>query len=110
MYRTLSLPSASRTSFMARIEPNASPSGFSCETRRKRSFARIASATASSSLIGREVVDQLAHTDALLHASIVFEGQLRSPLHSELPGNLRLEDAVSRLEPLQRLGALLLVA
>src|SRR3954469_2777001 len=106
----LSLPRASRTSFIAKIEPKASPSGFSCETRRKRSFARIASATAASSLTGSQVVDQLAHADALFHASIVFEGQLRGPLHPELARDLRLEDSVRRLEALERLRPLLLGA
>ena len=67
-YITLSFPSTSSASFIARIDPRASPSGFSWVTRRKRSLARIASATALSSLaIGGELVDQLAHADSLCH-------------------------------------------
>src|ERR1041384_46328 len=95
MYIAESLPSVSRASFIARIEPSASPSGFSCVTSRKRSFARIASATATRSLaIGRELVDQLAHANPLLHRSIVFERQLGSSLHSELVREPRRQNAV----------------
>src|SRR5579862_7222380 len=107
---TASLPSASSPSFIARIDPSASPSGFSCVTRRKRSCSRIASATAVRSLaIRRELVDQLAHANALLHRSIVCEGQLRGSLHSQLAGETRLEHAVRGGESLERRGALALL-
>src|SRR5262245_16397287 len=108
-YITLSLPRVSSASFIARIDPRASPSGFSWVTRRKRSLARIASATALSSLpICGQLVDQLAHPDALLHRAIVFEGQLRGPLHSQLVGEPRLEHAVGGGEPVQGRPARLL--
>ena len=106
-YMTLSLPSSSSASFAPRIEPSASPSGFSCVTRRKRSWARIASATAARSLVGvgfivgrlgSEVVDQLRHAHSSLDRRIVFERQLRGPLQLQLAPDRRLEDAVRRRE------------
>src|SRR4051794_14326429 len=104
----LSFPSASSASFAAKIEPKASPSGFSWVTSRKRSCARIASATAASSLLTGEIVHQLAHADALLHGSIVFEGQLRGPPEPELAREPRLEDAVGGGQALERGDALAL--
>src|SRR6266536_2342854 len=98
----LSFPSLSRASFAAVIEPSASPPGFSWVTSRKRSCERIASATAVSSLVTDELVDQLAHANPLLHRSIVFEGQLRGSLHSQLPSELGLQNAVRGFEPGER--------
>src|SRR5436305_8086081 len=96
---TLSLPSSSRASFVARIEPRASPSGFSCVISRKRSRERIASATASISLVvWGELIDELCHADPALDRRIVFERQLGRPLHSKLAGERALEHSVRRLE------------
>src|SRR4051812_28564109 len=107
---TLSLPSCARACCMPRIEPSASPSGFSCVTSRKRSFARIASATAPSSLVWGELIDQLRHPNPPFHGRIVFEGQLRGPLQPELPADPALEDAVGRAERRHGLLALALAA
>src|SRR5262249_43316632 len=120
-YMTLSLPSRSSASLAPRIDPSASPSGFSCVTRRKRSCARIASATRARSvvgvfivvlgwLVGGEVVDQLRHPHPTLDRLIVFEGELRGPLELELVRDRRLEDAVRSCEASQRRVALLLSA
>src|SRR6476661_2090477 len=106
---TLSLPSWSSASLVASSEPSASPSGFSWVTSRKRSFERIASATACRSLvvcIWGELIDQLGHPDPALDRRIVFERQLRSSLHSQLACHARLQDAVRRREPVERLRAL----
>src|SRR4051794_6981861 len=107
-YISLSLPSASSASFAASSDPSASPSGFSCVTSRKRSFERSASETAlrSSFIAWRELVDQLTHADAALDRRIVFEGQLGSPLHFQLPGEAGLKNAVGRGEPVERLVSL----
>src|SRR6266545_1263708 len=105
-YITLSLPSRSSASLVPRMEPNASPSGVSCITRRKRSLMRIASATAVSSLVTDELVDQLGHANALCNRSIVFEGQLRGPLHSQLASDAGLENTVGGGQPVN--GGLLL--
>src|SRR5581483_9001286 len=125
MYMTLSLPSASSASFIARIEPSASPSGFSCVTSRKRSFARIASAAARSSAVTVarsgadkagtsapceppsslrliQLVDQLAHPHARLDARVVFEGKCRGSLQPQLARETRLQDAVRRSQPFER--------
>src|ERR671939_1208771 len=100
---TRSLPICSSASFVARIEPRASPSGFSWVARRNRSCERIASATASMSLVvWCELIDQLRHADPALDRTIVFERELRRPLQPQLPRQPRLEDAVSRLEPGKR--------
>src|SRR5438045_6593074 len=108
---TLSLPSWSSASFSARMEPSASPSGFSWVTSKKRSRERIASATASTSLVvWGELIDQLRHADPALDRGIVFERQLRRPLHSELAREALLQDAVRRGEPGEALLALLLGA
>src|SRR5512133_1400936 len=97
---TLSLPSWSSARFIARIEPSASPSGFSWVTMRKRSCDRIAAATAATSLVvWGELIDQLRHADPALDGRIVFERELRRPLHPELASEPRLQDAVRRLEP-----------
>src|SRR5581483_2592915 len=101
MYMTASFPSASSASFIARIEPRASPSGFSCVTSRKRSLARIASAAARSSLMS-ELVDQLAHPHARLDARVVLEGKCRGSLQSQLAREARLEDAVRCSQPFER--------
>ena len=110
---TASLPSASRASFVASSEPSASPSGFSCVVTRKRSCARIASATGAqiSRFVWGELIDQLAScgrrarpTDRIRRSScgVRFSlSSLREP---------RLEDAVRRREPGERPVALRLVA
>src|SRR5204862_879736 len=95
---TLSLPSWSSASFIARIEPSASPSGFSWVTMRKRSCERIASATAATSVVWGELIEQLRHADPALDGWIVFERELRRPLHPELVREPRLQDAVRRLQ------------
>src|SRR5512132_803879 len=103
---TLSLPSWSSASFVASSEPRASPSGFSWVTSRKRSCDRSASATACRSLVfwlWGELIDQLGHADPALDRGIVFEGQLRSPLQSQLLRETRLQDTVGRRQPGQRL-------
>src|SRR4030095_1974108 len=109
-YMTESLPSSSSTSFAARIDPRASPSGFSCVMRRKRSFVRSASATAVRSLVvvWGELIDQVRHADAALDGVIVLKRQLRSPFHSELACDPPLEHTVRGLQPRERLLALLL--
>src|SRR5580765_776272 len=110
-YITASLPSERRASVMARSEPSASPSGFSCVTTRKRSCSLSAAATALRSLgsvmavagvigvVRSELVDQLAHTHATLDGGIVLERELRGSLHSQLAGKAGLKEAVRRLEP-----------
>src|ERR671936_2992718 len=96
---TVSLPCSSRASFIARIEPSASPSGFSWVTSKKQSCDRIASATAATSLVvWGELIDQLRHADPALDGRIVFEHELGRPLHAELAGEPALQDAVRRLE------------
>src|SRR4026209_2238560 len=93
---TVSLPSWSRASLVASSDPSASPSGFSWVTSRKRSCERTASATACRSLVvcvWGELIDQLGHPDAALDRRIVFEGQLGSPLHSQLARHARLPGA-----------------
>ena len=60
---TASLPSCSSASFVASIEPSASPSGFSWVTSRKRSWARSASATALQ-VTRASVVCRRAHRSA----------------------------------------------
>src|SRR5689334_2643663 len=110
---TLSLPSWSRASLVASSEPSASPSGFSWVTSKKRSCERSASATACRSLVWvvwGELIDQLGHADPALDGRIVFEGQLWGPLHSELTRESRLQHAVRRLEPRERLPPLRLRA
>src|SRR5919197_2090018 len=104
---TLALPSWSSASFIARSDPSASPSGFSWVVMTKRSWARIASATAVSSLavVWGELIDQLRHADPALDRRIVLEGQLRSSLHSKLPREPRLKHRVRRLERGERLHA-----
>src|SRR5438045_9507601 len=97
---TLSLPSWSSASFVARIDPSASPSGFSCVIRRKRSRERIASATASTSLVvWGELIDKLRHGDPALDGGIVFDRQLRCPLHSETAREAQLHADVRGGEP-----------
>src|SRR5207253_5795238 len=111
-----SLPSGGRGGVAAIIEPGASPLGFSCVATTKRSWLRIARATATRSLlvvvawlivgnvekVGRELVDQLRHPDALLDGRIVCERQLRCPLQLELARDTRLQHAVGGLEPGER--------
>ena len=60
---------------------------------------------------GGELIDQLAimRTPSST-VRIVFEGELRSPLHPQLVAQPRLEHAVGRREPRERLLALALVA
>src|SRR6266516_3150830 len=101
---TLSLPSWSSASFSARMEPSASPSGFSCVTSKKRSPERIASATAATSLVvWGELIDQLRHADPALDGRIVFERELRRPFEPKLAGDAALENAVRRLQSRQTL-------
>src|SRR5918995_9494 len=110
-YMTASLPSWSSTSLAARIDPSASPSGFSWVTSRKRFRSRSASATALRSLVvWGELIDQVRHPDAALDGRIVFEGQLRGPFQPQLPGDAGLENAVRGLQPGQRRLALALRA
>src|SRR5205823_10917135 len=106
-YMTLSLPSWSSASFSARIEPSASPSGFSWVTSKKRSRERIASATAATSLVvWGELIDQLRHADPALDGRIVFEHELRRPFEPQLAGETALENAVRGLQPGQTLPLL----
>src|SRR5207302_10012736 len=100
---TLSLPSWSKASFAPRSEPSASPSAFSWVTRRKRSCERIASATAVSSLVRCELIDQLRHANPPLDRRIVLEGQLGSPLHFQLPPDPGLQHSVGGAEAGERL-------
>src|SRR4029453_14882719 len=100
---------ASSASFVASNEPSASPSGFSWVTSRKRSFERSASATACRSLllcVWGDLFDELGHAGPPPDGRIVFEGQLGSPLHSQLPGEARLQNAVGSGQPGERLPAL----
>src|SRR5262249_36245056 len=99
-------------SVIASSDPSASPSGFSWVVTRKRSCERIASATAprSFAVVWGELIDELRHTDAFRDRGIVFKGELWGPLHPELVRQPRLEHAVSRLEPLERVRPLPLVA
>src|SRR4249919_2612492 len=100
----LSLASESSASFIASREPSASPSGFSWVTSRKRSCERRASATAPRSFVvfRGELIDQLRHPNPTLDRRIVFEGQLGSPLHSQLASEPCLQDAVCGGEPGER--------
>src|SRR5262249_48316446 len=109
---TLSLPSWSSASLVPRIDPSASPSGFSCVVSVKRSLVRIASTTAARSLavVWGELIDQLRHPDPALNRRIVFEGQLRRPLHAELTREPRLEHRMGSLYSLERRFARLLRA
>src|SRR5579862_3734679 len=101
-YMTASLPIWRSASVAASSEPRESPSGFSWLTTRKRSFARSASTMARRSLVvWGELIDQMCHAHAALDGRIVLERQLRSPFHSELAGEPRLEQPVRRREPLQ---------
>src|SRR5918995_6093481 len=101
------LPSCRSARSIASIEPSASPSGFSCVVTRKRSPPRITSAACASSVsivvVWGEFIDQQGHSDPPLDRRIVFEGQLRRPLHPEFLCELRLQDSVCRLEALQAL-------
>src|SRR6266511_376997 len=67
----------------------------------KRSWPRIASATAVRSLavVWGELIDQLRHAHAALDRRIVLEGQLGRSLHSELLRESRLKHGVRRLKP-----------
>src|SRR5579862_3778486 len=113
-YITTSLPRPRRASVVARSDPSASPSGFSCVTTRKRSCSLSASAIAWRSLVcvmavvRRELVDELAHSHAALDRGIVLERELRGPLHSQLARETRLEQSVRRVE--SRQGRLALAA
>src|SRR5437899_3675155 len=123
-YMTTSLPIASSASAIASIEPTASPSGFSCAATTKRSFDRIASATARTSVVvlvwlivfGKTVhgkvcgdlVDQLCHADAPLDGVIVGERERGRPAQAQFAVDLRLQDAAGGIEPRQRRAPLLL--
>src|SRR5438093_8178604 len=101
---TLFLPSSSNASFVASKEPSASPSGFSWVVSVNRSWPRIASTTAARSLavVWGELIDQLRHLDPPLNRRIVFERQLRSPLHAQLARQPRLQNGVRGLQSLER--------
>src|SRR6478735_9548992 len=97
---TVSLPSCSRARFAASSDPRAAPSGFSCVVRTKRSCSRIAFATAAKSLavVWGEFIDQLCHADPAFDRRIVFELQLGSSFHEQLPREHGLQDRVRRLQ------------
>src|SRR5581483_2996999 len=113
---TASLPRAPRLSAVASSEPSASPSGFSWVTTVKRSFPRRAFTTACRSVVFCEAVifgqlrgellDQRRHADPPLDRLIVGERKRRRPSQGELAVDLRLQDAVRRLEARERLAAL----
>src|SRR5580765_707864 len=71
----------------------------------KRSCPRIASATAVKSLavVWGEFIDQLCHADPAFDRRIVFELQLGSSFHAQLPREPGLQDRVRRLQADQRL-------
>ena len=84
-----SLPSSRSTPCIATSEPSASPSGFSCVTRRKRSFWRTASRTCSRVpavggahrvLLGEQLLDVHRAVGRL----VVDERQRRRALHPQL--------------------------
>src|SRR3970040_1808641 len=90
-YPALSVPSSPRARCKASNDPSASPSGFSWVVIRKRSWSRIASTTAARSVVvWGELIDQLGHAHAALDGRIVLEGELRGPLHLQLPAQARL--------------------
>src|SRR5919204_1899847 len=103
-----SLPSCLSARCIARSEPSASPSGFSCVVIRKRSLLRIASATAVSSLavVWGEFIDQLGHADPALDRRIVLERELRSAFQMQLASDARLQNGVRRLQGSDRLHSL----
>src|SRR5581483_8175346 len=106
-YMTASLPSCRSARVIARSEPSESPSGFSWLTTTKRSFLRVASATAARSVVvWGELIDEVCHAHAALDRRIVLEGQLRGPLHSQLAREPALEHPVRCGQPLQRRLAL----
>src|SRR5918999_4654376 len=110
-YMTTSLPSCSSASFMARIDPSESPSGFSCVVIRKRSWDRTASATSRRSVVPfvfawRELIYESREPNAPLYRRIVLEHQLWSSLETELSVHPALKDAVRRFEALEGVGAL----
>src|SRR6266540_3434031 len=109
---TESLASWASPSFSASSDPSASPSGFSCVVMRKRSWSRIASATAVSSLavVWGEFIDQLGHADPALYRRIVLEGQLWGSFEPQFTRDPRLQHRVSRLQAGERLRALALRA
>src|SRR6476469_8373437 len=102
---TVSLPSCSRARFAASSDPRASPSGFSCVVRTKRSCSRVAFATAAKSLtvVWGELIDQLCHSDPTFDRGIVLEGQLRGSFHAELTRKLGLQQRMGGLESVDRL-------
>src|SRR3954451_1795098 len=105
-----SLPSWRRASVVASSDPSASPSGFSCVTTRNFSLSLSAAVIAWRSLIfGGQLVDQAAHAHTALDRRIVFEGQLRGSLHSQLTRQPRLQQAVRCPQSAQRRRPLLLV-
>src|SRR6476659_3923319 len=121
----VSFPASRRARVVARREPSASPSGFSCVTTRNRSCDRTASTTAwisvgcvVSVIVGllwfgklrRELVDQLRHPDPALDRVIVGEGQRRGPAKAELPVDPCLQHAAGRLETGECLAAALVAA
>src|SRR5919199_4269254 len=107
----VSFPSVSSASFVASSDPSASPSGFSCVVSRKRSPSRNAAAAAARSslvVVWGDLIDQLRHAGGALDRRIVLEGQLRSPLHSELARESSLEVRMRGLQAGERPRALLL--
>src|SRR6476646_8706321 len=97
---TVSLPSCSRARIAASSEPSASPSGFSCVVRTKRSCSRIAFATAARSLavVWGELIDQLCHADPTFDRRIVLEGQWGSAFHAQFARELGLQQRMGGLE------------
>src|SRR5215216_3249962 len=122
-YMTASLASARSARVVASSDPSASPSGFSCVTTTKRSFARIASATASRSLrvvvawfivgrgkVARDLVDERRHPYRAFDGLIVGERQRGRSLQAELAGDACLHDSVRGLEAAEGRLPLVLVA
>src|SRR4051812_4312098 len=97
---TESLPNWSSASFIPSSEPRASPSGFSWVVIRKRSWSRIASATAARSLavVWGEFIDELRHADPALDRRIVLEGQLGCSLQMQLARETRLQHGMRGLQ------------
>src|ERR1044072_3434867 len=112
-YMSASFPSSRRASVMATSDPRASPSGFSWVVTMKRSWPRIAFATAARSaasgvFVCVELIDEPREAHPPLHRRIVLKGQLWGALEPELAVHPGLEDSVGGLEPGDRRIALLL--
>src|SRR5215210_4635654 len=77
-----------------------------------RSWPRIASATAATSLavVWGEFIDQLRHADPAFDRRIVLERQLGSSLQMQLARDLRLQDGMRGLQSGESLQPLALGA